>query len=303
MAAGRVADRRRRVRRQLARPGDANWSMPAPTSSNVAGQPPLPPGPMRRYSRFQAAQPRAGQVGAHGVHQRPVVARPPEAAVDHDRDRPRPAALGQVEVGDLARVGAVAVRARHPHRMAGRGRADLDHALGPAADATPGVVPVRRVVREPLRELRAAVPRALPDPARLHACAGRIRHQRLRRRQPGSGRRRRPPGRPGGPARDDRGVDALVGRRDGGALAGRQPGADPGAHRARRAHVRGLPAGLDRRSSPTSSPPAAGSPRLPPTGSPSTSASRPGRPSPASWPSAPTCSSSSATPPRRRCSA
>ena len=58
LAAGGVADRRRRGSCRAARRACPRWSMPAATSSNVAGQPPRLRQPSRRYSRFQTAQPR-----------------------------------------------------------------------------------------------------------------------------------------------------------------------------------------------------------------------------------------------------
>ena len=90
--AGASARSRRRGRRGRAPSTSASASIAGGTSSSVAGQP--PPLPSRRYSRFQAAQPRAARSSPSAVHQRAVVAVAPEPAVEEHRDagRPSPAA-------------------------------------------------------------------------------------------------------------------------------------------------------------------------------------------------------------------
>ena len=83
------------------------WSMPAATSSRVAGSP--PPLPTRRYSRFQVAQPARDQARGQRTSQRQVVRRLPEPAVDHDHHAAR-LAVGQRQLAELAGVVAVAER-------------------------------------------------------------------------------------------------------------------------------------------------------------------------------------------------
>ena len=156
----------------------ASASMPAATSSNVSGAP--PPLPTRRYSRFQAVQPRSASDCRERPAQRRVVRRLPEAAVDDDHDAARLAA-GAVELGVLLRAVAVG---DPPTGL----RAGFTGSSSPQAASTPSAPSA------PRRRAGSAGAQAHVRPAQREAwpsrpCAARRPRSRTGRRPPARRRR------------------------------------------------------------------------------------------------------------------
>jgi hypothetical protein len=100
---------------------EASASTADSTSSSVSGIPPPAPAPVLDVHGREAA---AGEVDRQRADVGAVVAGAPEAAVEEQRDRVRPAPLRQAEVEDLLGTGAVARSLRGRAGLGGQ-RAEL----------------------------------------------------------------------------------------------------------------------------------------------------------------------------------